>query len=134
MEAAPRIEIGEFVLHVSADAPSFFSCTVTFGESVGMFNADEHRQQNDFDSVVSDFHILFARDFDDTRHIVAVDDSLPNMSFPPFESGIAIISVCGKGPYKFTASRRDSEDQHQHFESHTNTRTNGQSKKQQQNT
>ena len=98
--------------HAFADVTIIICNIAIFGKSGGVVNADEHHQHTSFDSVVSDSHILFVVDDNDTRDIVVVDPFLFSVSFLSLESYVAIISVCREGPYTPISSWWDNEDPH----------------------
>ena len=97
---------------VFADATIIICDIAIFGKSGGVVIADEHHQHTSFDSVVSNSHILFVVDDNDTRDIVVVDPFLFSVSFPSLESYVAIISVGRERPYAPISSWWDNEDPH----------------------
>ena len=98
--------------HVFADVTIIICNIAIFGKSGGVVSADEHHQHTSFDSVVSNSHILFVVDDNDTRDIVVVDPFLFSVSFPSLESYVAIISVGRERPYAPISSWWDNEDPH----------------------
>jgi hypothetical protein len=115
------VGIKKLLLHVAIGAQNFFRYVAIFERSVGMITADEQQQKSDFDSVISNFHFVFARDFQDTGDIVVINDSPPSVEFFPFESDVTMVPVHRKGSYIFVIPRRDNKNHHKNFKNQANT-------------